>query len=90
MIDIDRQQAARGRRVQGWSAEQFVAALRHDQRNPAFNPHLRQLLHVGYKIAAKMGERYLEALEACESFVSRNVTENLYERHIKPLFLNGA
>ena len=71
----------------GWSAEQFVSALRHDQSNPAFNPHLRQLLHVGYKVAAKMGARYLAALEECERFVSRNVTENLYERHIKPLFL---
>jgi len=44
---------------------------------------------VGYKIAAKMGERYLEALEACKASVSRNVTENLYERHIKPLFLSS-
>ena len=91
VIDIDRQQAAFGRR---WStagaAEQFVAALRHDPSSTAFNPHLRQLLHVGYKIAAKMGERYLEALEACEAAVSRNVTENLYARHLKPLFLDGS
>jgi hypothetical protein len=45
---------------------------------------------VGYKVAAKMGCRYLDALEACESSVSKNVTENLYERHLKPIFLNGA
>ena len=87
VIDIDRGKLPSAGEVRSWSAEQFVAALRHDQRNPAFNPHLRQLLHVGYKIAAKMGARYLEALEACETSVSRNVTENLYERHIKPLFL---
>jgi len=74
--------------VQGWSAEQFVAALRHDQENPGFNPNLRQLLHVGYKVAAKVGERYLEALEACKASVSRNVTANLYGRHLKPLFLD--
>ena len=37
-----------------------------------------------------MGERYLEALGECETSVSRNVTENLYQRHLKPLFLNGA
>jgi hypothetical protein len=89
VIDIDRRKLPSAREVQRWSAEQFVAALRHDQRNPAFNTHLRQLLHVGYKIAARMGPRYLEALEACKASVSRNVTENLYERHIQPLFLSA-
>jgi hypothetical protein len=89
VIDIDHSKLPSAGEVQNWSAEQFVAALRHDQRNPAFNAHLRQLLHVGYKIAARMGERYLEALEACKASVSRNVTENLYERHIKPLFLSS-
>ena len=44
-------------------------------------------LHVGYKIAAKMGDRYLRALEACEPAVSRNVTEHLYARHIRPIFI---
>ena len=52
-------------------------------------PHVRQLLHVGYKVAAKMGDRYLNMLVACEESIARNVTENLYERHIKPLFLEG-
>ena len=89
MIDIDRRKLPSAGEAQGWSAEQFVAALRHDRRNPAFNPHLRQLLHVAYKVAAKMGARYLDALDACGSSVSRNVTENLYARHIKPLFLDG-
>jgi hypothetical protein len=34
-----------------------------------------------------MGDKYLKMLEACEPSISRNVTENLFERHIKPLFL---
>jgi hypothetical protein len=89
-IDIDRRKLPAPSVVAAWSAEQFVAALRHDPLNASFNPHLRQLLHVGYKVAAKMGERYLEALGECETSVSRNVTENLYQRHLKPLFLNGA
>jgi tagaturonate epimerase len=87
VIDIDRSKLPTASAVAGWNSEQFVAALRHDPRNPAFNPNLRQLLHVGYKIAAKMGERYLSVLGECEASVSRNVTGNLYERHIKPLFL---
>jgi hypothetical protein len=87
VIDIDPDRLPSRDTVNGWDSSQFVAALRHDPSNPAFNPHLRQLLHVGFKIAAKMGNRYLDALEKHEATVARNVTENLYERHLKPLFL---
>lgn len=87
VIDIDRAKLPRAATVDGWSSEQFVSALRHDQRNPGFNPHLRQLLHVGFKIAAKKGPRYLDALKAHEAVIARNVTENLYDRHLRPLFV---
>ncbi len=90
VIDIDAAKLPSAETVQGWSAEEFVAALRHDPKNPQFNPHVRQLLHVGYKVAAQMGERYLRMLEECEAVVAKNVTENLFERHLKPLFLDGA
>jgi tagaturonate epimerase len=89
VIDIDRSQLPTKEEVQGWTSEQFTGALRHDQSNPQFNPNLRQLLHVGFKVAAKMGDRYLDMLKACEATVSKNVTENLYERHLKPLFIEG-
>jgi len=89
VIDIDRAKLPSVETVKGWSPEQFANALRHEPKNPAYNPHLRQLLHVGYKVAAKLGNRYLDALGECEASVSRNVTVNLYERHLKPLFLNG-
>jgi hypothetical protein len=87
VIDIDRAQLPAMDLVREWTAEQFVSALRHDQTCEEYNPNLRQLLHVGYKVAAKMGNRYLEMLNACEATVARNVTENLYERHLKPLFV---
>jgi tagaturonate epimerase len=87
VLDIDRSRLPSAATVQSWDSGQFVAAVRHDQKNPAYNPSVRQLLHVGYKIAAKMGARYLNALEQYESTVAANVTENLYERHVKPLFL---
>ena len=74
--------------VQSWSGEQFAAALRHDQACAEFNPHLRQLLHVGFKIAAEMGDAYLTALTEAAPMVSKNVTENLLKRHIMPLFLS--
>jgi hypothetical protein len=87
VIDIDYAKLPEPAVVSGWSSEQFTSALRHDQKNPGFNPDLRQLLHVGFKVAAKMGDKYLKVLETCEPSISRNVTENLFERHIKPLFL---
>jgi hypothetical protein len=87
VIDIDRAKLPSAKTVNGWASTQFVGALRHDQKNPAFNPHLRQLVHVGFKIAAKKGPRYLDALKKHEAVVAKNVTENLYERHLKPLFL---
>ena len=73
--------------VDGWDSERFVAALRHDQSNPNYDPQLRQLMHVGFKIAVAMGPRYLDALDTYRAEIERNVTENLYERHMKPLFL---
>jgi hypothetical protein len=87
VIDIDYAKLPDPAVINGWTSEQYTSALRHDQKNPGFNQDLRQLLHVGFKVAAKMGDKYLKMLEACESNVSRNVTENLFERHIKPLFL---
>jgi tagaturonate epimerase len=89
VIDIDPAKLPERSTVAGWSSEQFTAALRHDPKCGEFNPHLRQLLHVAFKIAAKQGERYTKMLDECEAVVSRNVTQNLYERHLKPLFLDG-
>jgi len=87
VIDIDQAALPTPAAVSGWTAEEYVAAVRHDQQNPQYNRHVRQLLHVGYKIAAGMGDRYKRLLRECEESISRNVTINLYERHIKPLFL---
>src|SRR5262249_36507144 len=87
VIDIDPAKLPSPDTVNSWTAEQFVSTLRHDQKNPAFNPSFRQLLHVGFKIAAQMGDRYLKMLEICEADVSRNVTTNLFERHVMPLFV---
>jgi len=87
VIDIDDSKLPTATEVNGWTGKQYAAALRHDQSNPAYNPSFRQLLHVGFKIAAKLGPRYLDALEANEDVVAKNVTANLWERHIKPVFL---
>lgn len=86
VIDIDPAQLPSPDVVNSWTCEQVVQALRHDQSCPDYNPHVRQLLHVGYKIAADMGTRFIQALEEFEEPISKNVQLNLLERHLKPIF----
>ncbi len=90
VIDIDAAKLPSPDAVRGWSSEQYTSALRHVQSNPAYNSNVRQLLHVGFKVAAKMGLRYLDLLEANETIIAKNVTENLYNRHIAPVFLGRS
>jgi hypothetical protein len=87
VIDIDRNKLPLPETVNDWSSDQFVRSLRHVETDPLYDPNLRQLLHVGFKIAAKMGTRYTDALDANETIIARNVTDNLFERHLKPIFL---
>jgi hypothetical protein len=87
VIDIDRTKLPSASEMAGWKSEQFTGALRHDQKHPLFNPSLRQLLHVSFKLAAKKGQYYLDLLRTNEEVVGRNVTENLYQRHLRPLFI---
>jgi hypothetical protein len=88
VISIDPQKLPAPSVVNSWTSQQFVSALRHEQSNPAFNSDLRQLLHVGFKVAAKLGPRYLNLLETFEPVIAKNVTGNLFDRHIRPLFLS--
>lgn len=87
VIDIDPARLPSPEVVDGWDEAAFASAVRHDPTCPGYNPHVRQLLHVGYKVAAEMGGRYLDVLEKHAAVVGRGVTENLYTRHICPLFL---
>ena len=89
VIDIDRAKLPKPEEVEKWTSEQFTSALRHDQKNRAYNPSFRQLLHVGFKVAAKMGERYTKELDEHEDVIAKNVTTNLWDRHIKPVFLGA-
>jgi hypothetical protein len=84
VIDIDK--AKLPANVNDWSSETYVRALRHDPRCAEFNPHFRQLIHVGFKVAAEMCERYHTALTQSREAVARNVTENLLTRHLLPIF----
>ena len=87
VIDIDRAKLPEPKTVRNWSGDQLAAALRHDQKNPAYNVSLRQLVHVGFKVAAELGDAYYQALERHADTIGRLVTENLLEKHIKRVFL---
>jgi tagaturonate epimerase len=87
VIRIDRHQIPAPARVASWSAEEFVQALRHEPLCKNYNPHLRQLMHLGFKVAAEMGPQMAELRRECRSIIEENVTTNIYERHIRPLFL---
>ena len=87
VIDIDKKKLPPASVVNSWSSQQFTDAPRHDRKNPAFNPIFRQLLHVSFKVAAKMGGRYLGALKKHDAAIAKNVATNLFDRHLKPLLL---
>ena len=87
VIDIDPAKLPFPNDVRGWSSGQYTSALRHVPGATAYNRSFRQLLHVGFKIAANMRTRYLDLLDANEAVIARNVTENLFDRHIAPVFL---
>jgi len=86
VIDIDPDKLPDPKSVMGWTSSQYADALRHVESSPNYDPNFRQLLHVGFKVAAGMGKRFTGALEANEEIVARNVTENLFERHLRPIF----
>jgi len=87
VIDINKNRLPTPDEVAGWDEKTFADSLRHDQSCPNYNPDFRQLLHVGYKIAAQMGDSYQDALKEHEKIIGRNVTENIFSRHIEPIFM---
>jgi hypothetical protein len=86
VIDIDPARLPGVEKVGAWSGIEYAEALRHDQSSPLYNPHFRQLLHVSFKVAAEMGARYINALEANAESIARHVTTNLYDRHLAKIF----
>ncbi|HDR50903.1 MAG TPA: hypothetical protein ENN90_04680 [Mariniphaga anaerophila] len=86
VIDIDDSQLPPPEVVAGWTGEKFASTLRHIPGHPNYNPNFRQLIHVGYKVAAEMGENYTGLLKKYANVVGGCVEENIYERHLKRLF----
>ncbi|MCW0482935.1 tagaturonate epimerase family protein [Gaoshiqia sediminis] len=86
VIDIDDSKLPSPEEVAGWSSEKFASTLRHIPGHPEYNSNFRQLIHVGYKVAAEMGEKYTGLLKKHAAIVGGCVEENIYDRHLKRLF----
>jgi tagaturonate epimerase len=88
VIDVNPELLPKPEEMENWTGHQLANAITHNPQHPEFNPSLRQLLHVGYKIAADLGEEYTQAIQKNAEMIGQCVTLNLFERHIKPLFLD--
>jgi hypothetical protein len=86
VIDIKVSSLPSKKAVSEWTHKKFADTLRHMPENPDYNPNMRQLIHVAYKLAALKMKDYFRLLDANEKTVSQGVFENIYDRHICRLF----
>ncbi len=87
VIDINFNTLPEIKEVNSWDGNKFANILRHDQANPDYDREIRQLMHCAYKVAAELGDEFTEALVKYEPTIEKNVSHNLFERHIRPIFL---
>jgi hypothetical protein len=86
VIDIHISRLPSKSEVSKWNSRKFADSLRHIPGNPSYNPNMRQLVHVAYKLAAERMDEYIHLLETNEKTVEKCVFENMYKRHICRLF----
>jgi len=86
VIEIDESQLPSTAEVAAWSSDKFANTLRHIPGHPDYNANFRQLIHVGYKLAAEMGTTYTDLLKKHAEVIGTCVEENIYDRHLKRLF----
>lgn len=87
VIDIKASELPAPKDLTKWTSEEFSETLIHNPENPRYNASFRQLIHVGFKVAAEYGEVYLTALKENREAIEKCVTDNLFERHIKRFFV---
>jgi hypothetical protein len=90
VIAIDPAKLPGAREVASWDARTFVETLQHDPGCPRFNRDFRELIHIAFRIAAEMGDRFTGALVRYRGPIEEHVMANLLTRHIAPLFLGAA
>jgi hypothetical protein len=86
VIDIDPAKLPTPSQIDKYSSQQFCTALEHNPSCPQYNPDLRQLIHVGYKVAAELDTEYTDLLKENKDIIAECVRKNILERHIRPIF----
>jgi hypothetical protein len=86
VIDINISSLPSKNEVSKWTGSKFSDSLKHIPGDAHYNPNMRQLIHVAYKLAAVQMKDYFRLLEANEDTISKCVFENIYNRHICRLF----
>jgi tagaturonate epimerase len=86
VIDIRTSQLPSKKEVAGWNSKKFSERIIHDRNNANYNPDMRQLLHVAYKLAAHEIADFSGLLADNREIISGCVYENIYTRHICRLF----
>jgi hypothetical protein len=86
VIDINIDSLPSADEVIRWNGKKFAASIRHESDNPDYNPEMRQLIHVAYKLAAEKMDKYFRLLKEHEEIVGECVFENIYRKHICRLF----
>ena len=86
VIDINPAHLPTAEQIAAWSGQEYARALRHNQKDPLYNPDFRQLVHVSYKIAAELGDEFYAALKRNAQVIAEQVKENILDRHIARLF----
>jgi hypothetical protein len=86
VIDVDRKKLPSPAEFAALRGSDVVACLEHNQECSAYNPNIRQLMHVGYKVAAELGPRFADALQAFSGVIAGHVTSNIYNRHLTKIF----
>ncbi len=87
VIDIDESSLPDPKEFSNWTGKQIKEAVEHNPDHPKFQSGLRQFFHCSYKIAAEEGEEFIHLLDENRENISNRVTNNLYSRHIQPLFV---
>lgn len=87
VIDINVKMLPSAGEVRAWNSRKFASSLRHDQSVSDYNPNMRQLIHVAYKLAANDMDHFFRLLDKHMEVVSQCVFDNMYSRHIKRIFL---
>jgi len=86
VLDIRKEKLPTISEIGSWDADHFARSLRHDQSDLLYNPDLRQLIHVAYKVAVEMGQDFYSLLGKHRDVIEEQVYTNIYNRHILKLF----